>query len=70
MPQPIVRNRGNDQCGGAGRDVLFLDNNEMIAGDEIRELRSARGILEEVMRTDVRHTLQKVRERREPPVLL
>ena len=41
MPKAIVSDRRDDKRGGACREVLFLDDDEVIAVDEIGELRGA-----------------------------
>ena len=70
MPQAIVSDRGDDERGGACREVLFLDNDEVIAVYEIRDLRGSGAFAKELMRTVVRNALKEIGEWREALVLL
>jgi hypothetical protein len=69
VPQAIVADRRNDERGGACREVLFLDNDEMIAVYEIRDLRGSGTFAKELVRAVVRNALKEIGEWREASVL-
>ena len=46
VPQPVVPYRRQDQGGGARRIVFLFRDDEVIAVDEISELRRSRALLE------------------------
>ena len=69
MPQAIVSDRGDDERSGACREVLFLDDDEMIAVYEIRDLRGSGAFAKELVRTVVRNALKEIGERSEARVL-
>jgi hypothetical protein len=60
----------NFSSGSTGREVLFLDNDKVIAIYEIGELRRSRAITKEVVRTIFGNTLKKVGKRCEALVAL
>ena len=63
MAQPIVADRWDNEGGGTGCEVLFLDNDKVIAIYEIGELRRSRALTKEVVRTIFGNTLKKVGKR-------
>ena len=66
MSQAIVSNCGDDERSGACREVLFLDNDEMIAVYENRDLRSSGAFAKELVRAVVRNAFKEIGEERKP----
>jgi hypothetical protein len=52
-----VSDRGNEKGCGAGREVLFLDHDEVISVDEIGQLRRAGAVAEQVVRASLGYLL-------------
>jgi hypothetical protein len=69
MAQAIVSDRGDDERSDACCEVFFLDNDEMIAVYEIRDLRGSGAFAKDFMRTVIRNALKKIRKWREALVL-
>jgi hypothetical protein len=70
VPQAVVADGRQNKRGGTGREVLFLDNKEVIAIYKIGELRRSGALAKEVVRTNVGNTLKKIGKRREAVVPL
>ena len=69
MAQAIVSDRRDDEAGGAGREVLFLDNDQVIAVDECRQLRCPRAVAEQVVRAEGWDALKEIGQRCEALML-
>jgi len=69
VPQAIVSNCGDDERGGACREVLFLDNDEMVSVYEIWDLRGSGAFAKELVRAVVRNALKEIGEGSETRVL-
>src|SRR6185437_4455711 len=65
----IVPDRGDDEGCGAGREVLFFDNDQMIAVYEFRQLRRPRTVVEQVVRAEGWDALKEIGQRCEAPML-
>jgi hypothetical protein len=70
VPQAVVADGRQNKRGGTGREVLFLDNNEVIAIYKIAELRRSGALAKEVVWTNFGNTLKKVGKRCEAIVPL
>jgi hypothetical protein len=63
VPHAIVADGRQNKRGSTGREVFFLDNDEVIAIYKIGELRRSRALAKEVVRTNLGNTLKKVGKR-------
>src|SRR5271163_1604314 len=70
MAKAIVSHGGQHQRRGARGKILFFSDAQFGAIEEMgTNLRGAGAVAKEIVRTDVWHLLQKIRQRREPPML-
>ena len=65
VPQAVVPHRRDDERGRAGREVLFLDDDEVVAVDKLASCEARELSLKQLVRAVVRDPLEKIGERRE-----